>query len=92
VVKFGYPENPKLECVPNAKVLGLMFLKLKKILRRKKMKKFPKLIYVNIEELNSSNEFYVVNETVDDLPSEDQKIAIYELKEIKNLVNKKELK
>jgi len=56
------------------------------------MKKFPKLIYVNIEELNSSNEFYVVNETVDDLPSEDQKIAIYELKEIKNLVNKKELK
>lgn len=55
------------------------------------MKKFPKLIYVNIEEPNNE-EFFLVNTDIEDLPDEDQKIAIYELKEIKNLVNKKELK
>ena len=56
------------------------------------MQRFPKKIYLNIEEPDTENEFFRMYTTIEDLPGEDQKIAIYELKEIKNLINKRELK
>jgi hypothetical protein len=56
------------------------------------MKKFPKLIYVNHENENTADEYFDVIDNIQFLPDETCKIAIYELKEIKNLTIKKELK
>ena len=56
------------------------------------MKKFPKIIYVNRENENTEDEYFDVIDNLQFLPNEPCKIAIYELKEIKNLTVKKELK
>lgn len=56
------------------------------------MKKFPKVIYVDRQNEGTDGEYFEVNTSLEFLPDEEGQIAIYELKEVKNLMIKKELK
>jgi len=56
------------------------------------MKKFPKIIYVDRQDEGTNREYFEVNTSLEFLPDEETQIAIYELKEIKQLSIKKELK
>lgn len=51
------------------------------------MKKWPNEIYCWIEE----NKYIIAEKSIDDLPTEDREIAIYELKEIHQLKVTKDL-
>jgi len=54
------------------------------------MKSFPKTIFVNIEESSGGDQYFEILTEYQFLDKE-QKVAIYELKEIKNLKIKKSL-
>jgi len=55
------------------------------------MKKFPKSIYAHWVDTKDGDGYWEVNTELKHLPDEDLPVAIYELKEIKNLVNRKTL-